>query len=261
MGCGASSERIAFTPADPVPAKAEASKAAAANTATAEAVAQTAKVEEKGTAKKKAASSVPAALVAFAAATAPNFPMTTPMLVSPWRAFKAQGRIFKSVKAWREAARADGRLVEYVPSADAPGKKRLRVIFISHTWWDRTFKDETSDPQDKYDKGAPDKQSGPDKDLKYKIICKGVENLMKEKGLNEDEVALWIDWQSIYQDDKEEKLKGVESLIKYTTLCEFMLVPTEEEMLPGSVAQYPERIPGYGKRGWCRCEEERRRGA
>ena len=153
-----------------------------------------------------------AALVAFAAATAPNFPMTTPMLVSPWRAFKAQGRIFKSVKAWREAALKDGRLVEYVPNE--PGKKRLRVIFISHTWWDRTFKDETSDPKDQYDKGAPDKQSGPDKDLKYKIICKGVENLIKEQGLDEDEVALWIDWQSIYQDDKAEKLKGVMSLIK-----------------------------------------------
>merc|ERR1719197_265699 len=90
------------------------------------------------------------------AAAAPEFPMTTPMLVSPWRAFKAQGRIFKSVKAWRDAALADGRLVEYVPSDDAPGKKRLRVIFISHTWWDRTFKDETSDPKDQYDKGAPD---------------------------------------------------------------------------------------------------------
>jgi len=61
---------------------------------------------------------------------------------------------------------------------------------------------------------------------------------------------LWVDWQSIYQDDKEEKMKGVRSLIKYATLCDYMLVPTEEERLP----TYPERIPGYGSRGWCRVE-------
>ena len=61
---------------------------------------------------------------------------------------------------------------------------------------------------------------------------------------------LWVDWQSIYQDDKEEKMKGVRSLIKYATLCDYMLVPTEEEELP----QVPAQIPGYGSRGWCRVE-------
>ena len=45
-------------------------------------------------------------------------------------------------------------------------------------------------------------------------LVKHVENLIKRQGLDEDEVALWIDWQSIYQDDKAEKLKGVASLIK-----------------------------------------------
>jgi len=62
---------------------------------------------------------------------------------------------------------------------------------------------------------------------------------------------LWVDWQSIYQDDKGEKMKGVRSLIKYATLSDYMLVPTEEEELPGT---YPSRIPGYGSRGWCRVE-------
>jgi len=63
-------------------------------------------------------------------------------------------------------------------------------------------------------------------------------------------VMLWVDWQSIYQDDKDEKMKGVRSLIKYATLCDYMLVPTEEEQLFG----FPDMIPGYGKRGWCRVE-------
>ena len=51
---------------------------------------------------------------------------------------------------------------------------------------------------------------------------------------------------AVYQDHKEEKLKGVKSLIQYATMCEYMLVPTEE----GGLSIYPDRIPGYGTRGW-----------
>ena len=88
------------------------------------------------------------------------------------------------------------------------------------------------------------------KDLKWSIICAGVEKLIEEQGLKAEDVMLWVDWQSIYQDDKEEKMKGVRSLIKYATLCDYMLVPTEEEEL----RRYPHKIPGYGSRGWCRVE-------
>ena len=52
---------------------------------------------------------------------------------------------------------------------------------------------------------------------------------------------------AVYQDDKEEKLKGVKSLIQYATMCEYMLVPTEEE---GDLSSWPDDIPGYGTRGW-----------
>ena len=41
-------------------------------------------------------------------------------------------------------------------------------------------------------------------------------------------------------------MKGVKSLIQYATMCEYMLVPTEEEGGTG----YPYQIPGYGTRGW-----------
>jgi len=147
------------------------------------------------------------------------------------------------------------------------------VIFVSHTWWDREFTDETNDKDDEYDRGAPDLQADyPDeerdvldqyrkptgkkktyqkpKDLKWRVICAGVETLIEKQGLKAEDVMLWVDWQSIYQDYKEEKMKGVRSLIKYATLCNYMLVPTEEKGLP----KYPERIPGYGSRGWCRVE-------
>ena len=52
---------------------------------------------------------------------------------------------------------------------------------------------------------------------------------------------------AVYQDVKETKLKGVRSLIQYATMCEYMLVPTEEE---GGLAYIPSHIPGYGTRGW-----------
>ena len=197
-----------------------------------------------------------------------QFEQTTPMLVMPFGAFKAQGRIMKSTKVWRDGALAAGSLVEH---KEGSGKV---VIFISHTWWDRGFKDETNDPNDKYDQGAPDFQANyPEeerkdrygkmvtyqrpKDLKWRVICAGVQRLLEQEGLTEEDVSLWVDWQSIYQDDKAEKLKGVVSLIRYATLCQYMLVPTEEARLelfstwyPTLAARYPDNLPAYGSRGW-----------
>ena len=190
-----------------------------------------------------------------------QFEQTTPMLVMPFGVFKAQGRIMKSVKVWRDQALAAGSLVVH---EEGSGKV---VIFISHTWWDRAFKDETNDPNNPYDKGAPDWQADyPEeqrenedgemvtyqrpKDLKWRVICAGVQRLIEQEGLKEEDVSLWVDWQSIYQDDEAEKLKGVVSLIRYATLCQYMLVPTDEAKLVGHATRYPEDIPAYGSRGW-----------
>ena len=194
-----------------------------------------------------------------------QFELTTPMLVMPFGVFKAQGRIMKSTKAWRDEALAAGSLVEH---EEGSGKI---VIFISHTWWDRSFTDATNDPNNPYDVGAPDLQADyPDeqrdmsffrdktkmvtyqrpKNLKWRVICAGVQRLLEQEGLKEEEVSLWVDWQSIYQDDEAEKLKGVMSLIRYATLCQYMLVPTEEAELDRWAAGYPEEIPAYGRRGW-----------
>ena len=76
-----------------------------------------------------------------------TFEYSTPLLAMPFEHFKKQGRIYKSIKIWRDKALKKGLLVEYVK---ASGKI---VIFISHTWWDREFKDETNHPDDPYDKG------------------------------------------------------------------------------------------------------------
>ena len=198
-----------------------------------------------------------------------QFELTTPMLVMPFGVFKAQGRIMKSTKAWRDEALAAGSLVEH-----EEGSGQI-VIFISHTWWDRSFTDATNDPNNPYDVGAPDLQADyPDeqrrmemgykhgemqyemvtyqrpKNLKWRVICAGMQRLLEQEGLKEEEVSLWVDWQSIYQDDEAEKLKGVKSLIRYATLCQYMLVPTEEAELVGPAHFHPEEIPAYGDRGW-----------
>ena len=34
------------------------------------------------------------------------------------------------------------------------------------------------------------------KNLKWRIVCAGVQRLCEEQGLNEADVALWVDWQS-----------------------------------------------------------------
>ena len=57
----------------------------------------------------------------------PEFESTTPMLVTPFEQFKAQGRICKSTKAWREEALEKQWLVVYDESSG------MVVIFVSHT--------------------------------------------------------------------------------------------------------------------------------
>ena len=77
---------------------------------------------------------------------------------------------------------------------------------------------------------------------------------MDQKKLWPQDVMIWCDWQSIYQDDTKEKLNGVKSLIRYAALCDYMLVPTEDVYYDRGEATDPERILGYGKRAWCRVE-------
>ena len=124
----------------------------------------------------------------------PDFEYSTPMLVMPFLQFKAQGRIMKSVQKWRDEALAQGWLVEF---KEGEGKV---AIFISHTWWDRDFKDATNDPKDLYDKGSPDYQADysqrQSKGLKWRVICAGVQRLIEQQGLDEADVMLWFDWQS-----------------------------------------------------------------
>ena len=134
---------------------------------------------------------------------------------------------------------------------DASSAERT-AIFISHKWWQGRTKTKES---------RPDYSEGHSKDLKFRTVVAGVEALIDQEGLERDKAVLWIDWFSIDQDDPELKLKGVQSLIKYATLCTFMLIPVEEEedirrlQDPHDAAGWdPSGLPGYGPRAWCRLE-------
>ena len=59
---------------------------------------------------------------------APDFPMTTPMMVAPWDKFQAQGRIEQSTKEWRAKAEREGLVVER--------REDMIIFFISQRWWD-----------------------------------------------------------------------------------------------------------------------------
>ena len=111
----------------------------------------------------------------------------------PLVAFEKQGRIEKSTAAWRKKVLGQI-LLEYDP-------KKHKVVFISHTWWDRDFKDDAQlaeaarrvkagEEPDKYDRGAPDWQSGDEKDLKHRVIVAGMRSLIKAKGWDESVVCV-----------------------------------------------------------------------
>ena len=178
------------------------------------------------------------------------FENLTPMVGIRFEEFKKFGRIPRS-----DEARAAGVLVEFDPVT-------MSAIFMSHTWWERSIKYHGADQDPpftapytakdgEYDVGTPDLQTGADKDKKFAVMCRGVEKLVA-KGFPKDPF-LWVDWFSIDQTDDDIKVKGVRSIIHYTTMCDAMLIPTPDDncryaMIDGTIS--PAVIPVYGTRGW-----------
>ena len=170
----------------------------------------------------------------------------TPMLVMSWHDFKAQGCCMRS-----DVARARGLLQPFEPGHTA--------IFVSHNWWltakmdDRSVEAAAGAEAVAFDTGAPDWTTGEHAHLKFKVLCLGVENLIRKYECDEASVVLWMDWFSIDQDDKALKSLGVASLIRYTTNCQYMLIPCGQPLVEAKVA-FPEQLPVYGGRAWCRLE-------
>ena len=68
-----------------------------------------------------------------------------------------------------------------------------------------------------------------------------MQRLIYASGLKEEDVSIWLDWQSIPQDDRVEKSKGVLSLIAYASMCSYMLAPTDVEKAPAHVHTHVDR--------------------
>ena len=77
------------------------------------------------------------------------------------------------------------------------------AIFISHRWWDHP----PGRPEGVYDWGGVDYVEGgvypdgkpvpPEKaNLKWRLICEGVDVLARENRLPKDKIVLWIDWRA-----------------------------------------------------------------
>ena len=110
-----------------------------------------------------------------------SFDLLTPMLVVPFSAFKAFGRIPKSTAEWRQQASRKGHLVPYT--------ENMIVIFVSHAWWER---DAAASGQP--DSDAPDYRSGSKKGLKHHVITLAIKRLIAQRRLDAKRVHVWIDY-------------------------------------------------------------------
>lgn len=114
------------------------------------------------------------------------------------------------------------------------------VVFVSHRWWR---------PEDQH----PDTRDG----KKYALVTRGLRAIIRKHALNPAKVAIWCDFASIDQDNKERQHAGIASLISYVARSSFVLVPVQDEPLSISAfarAMHPIALVNYGERAWCRLE-------
>ena len=95
------------------------------------------------------------------------------------------------------------------------------------------------------------------RNLKYGILLRGIEALIKRDNLDPECVGIWIDYACIDQDNEEELQKGVDSLIGYAAKSNYFLIPVfpEADAVKAFVeATHPMELVNYGNRAWCRLE-------
>ncbi len=129
--------------------------------------------------------------------------------------------------------------------------KDLKLVFISHRWLRPWHTKEECEEHGHVWAGMahPDDAAG----SKYKLICAGVRKLVEKKGWDISQVALWLDFCCIEQDDKIVQAAGIKSLRGYISICDAVLIPSPE--VPAASARTVDQITGdYGGRAWTRLE-------
>ncbi len=126
-----------------------------------------------------------------------------------------------------------------------------KLVFISHRWlrpW-HTQKECESNRHLWAGNPHPD-----DADRsKYQLICASIPKLVEKFGWHISQVCLWLDFCCIEQDCPLLLRRGVESLRGYISLCNVILIPSQE--VPSDSERTVDKIGGdYGKRAWTRLE-------
>jgi hypothetical protein len=154
---------------------------------------------------------------------------------------------FSAFENFGKLPRSSDNLATQIRRAD----KDLKLVFISHRWLRPWHTKEECEEHGHVWAGMPhpDDAAG----SKHKLICAGVRKLVEKKGWDIRQVALWLDFCCIEQDDKSRLASGVQSLRGYISICDAVLIPSPE--VPAASARTVDQITGdYGERAWTRLE-------
>ena len=104
-----------------------------------------------------------------------RFPCFTPMVVLPFSVFRSLDHVPRS-----DEAKAKAMLVQFEAT-------RHECVFMSHNWWTRNTGSQV------HDAGFPDIADGPDRNLKYRVCCRGLDALFAEGVLDATkELVVWM---------------------------------------------------------------------
>jgi len=144
-----------------------------------------------------------------------------PMVVVPFADFIAAGEIPRSSRGLaRQAANNE------------------IVVFVSHRWWGGSLPDD-------------------EERHKHAIIVRGILALTRKLGIDSKLIAVWVDYACIDQDDPQLQMLGVQSLVHWAMLSDFLLIPSfprKEDSHAFRHAVLPTQLLNYGERAWCRLE-------
>jgi len=144
-----------------------------------------------------------------------------PMVVVPFADFIAAGEIPRSSRGLARQA-AENEI----------------VVFVSHRWWGGSLPDD-------------------EERHKHAIIVRGILALTRKLGIDSNLIAVWVDYACIDQDDPHLQMLGVQSLVHWAMLSDFLLIPSfprKEDSHAFRHAVLPTQLLNYGERAWCRLE-------
>jgi len=152
---------------------------------------------------------------------------------------------FDALKKFGKLPRSDSKCA--VLHEELPAK--VKVLFLSHRWFRPWLTQEACEQQGHIWAGEPhpDDADG----SKFALLIAGIESIAAQRDWALSEIAVWMDFACIDQDNLPLRLKGIRSLLGYMARCDTVIVPTLEKP---PYAMVHRMIGGYGERAWTRLE-------